>query len=152
MSTDELLILKMLDAAVRSPGAAALIRALAERLNGVLAQRPSSPMAWDAVPLELYGDSLPPLIRSSWVFILRGGTASGAERHPNSHQRTMSYCGSGDPQLWAEGRWHSHPLRSEPSSAIEDSWVSIPHLAPGGRPGRTLDRRLVPHGWRTGTH
>jgi hypothetical protein len=126
MSTDERLILKTLETAVRSPGAAAFIRALADRLDRALAQGSASPMAWDTVPLELYGDSLPPLIRSSWVFILRAGTSSGAQRHPNSHQRTISYRGSGDLQLWAEGRWRSHPLLSEPSGAIEDCCVSIP--------------------------
>ncbi len=43
-----------------------------------------------ALPLEIYGPSLPGDIKSSWVFVLRaGGYAHPAERHPNSIQRVF---------------------------------------------------------------
>jgi hypothetical protein len=56
-------------------------------------------MAWEPIPLSIYGNALPAMIRSIWVFILRAGTNTGAERHPNSHQRMMSFEGSGDMQI-----------------------------------------------------
>ena len=66
------------------------------------------------------------MIRSSWVFVLRAQANTGAERHPNSHQRMMSYRGSGDFQLWTGGRWRSNPLVSDSEAPIESRWVSIP--------------------------
>jgi hypothetical protein len=58
---------------------------------------PEDVLAWEPIPLDLYKVPLPKAIHSSWVFILRANTVSGAERHPNSHQRMMSYRGTGDP-------------------------------------------------------
>jgi len=60
------------------------------------------------------------------VFVLRANTRSGAERHPNSHQRMMSYRGSGDLQTRQRGDWCSHPLTSDPSAPIAERWISIP--------------------------
>jgi hypothetical protein len=85
-------------------------------------------LAWEPVPLDLYPGPLPKSIRSSWVFILRAGTATGAERHPNSHQRMMSYRGLGDFQTRTESEWSSHFLKSDPSLPLEAQWISIPPL------------------------
>jgi hypothetical protein len=69
---------------------------------------------------------LPPFIRSSWVFILRAGATTGAERHPNSHQRVMSFRGKGDLQTGGEGKWQSHHLNSNRDEDMEQRWLSIP--------------------------
>ena len=58
-------------------------------------------MAWEPIPLTIYGGAVPDAIKSSWVFVLRASANTGAERHPNSHQRMMSFQGSGDMQVQA---------------------------------------------------
>jgi hypothetical protein len=94
-------------------------------------------MAWEPIPPTLFHGALPALIRSSWVFILRAGASTGAERHPNSHQRMMSFEGTGAMQTDAEPAggsagassdivWHSHVLVVDPDAALERRWISIP--------------------------
>jgi steroid delta-isomerase-like uncharacterized protein len=83
-------------------------------------------MAWEPVPLSLYGVPIPGPIRSSWVFILRAGAATGAERHPNSRQRMMSYQGTGDLQTGGEGQWQSHQLKSVAGAGLDECWISVP--------------------------
>jgi hypothetical protein len=87
---------------------------------------PAANMAWEPVPLGAYLAALPDAIRSSWVFILRAGATTGAERHPNSHQRVMSCRGQGDLQVAHGDEWHSHPLVSMPEAALDRRWLSIP--------------------------
>ena len=65
-------------------------------------------------------------VRSAWVFVLRAGADTGAERHPNSHQRMMSFEGSGDLQTGEPGEWQSNVLISEPETPLEQRWISIP--------------------------
>jgi hypothetical protein len=98
---------------------------IATRVELTLADAPEASLAWEPVPLDLYDGGLPPGIASSWVFVLRAAATSGAERHPNSHQRVMSWRGSADLQTWEDGRWRSNILRAE-SVALEDRWLSIP--------------------------
>jgi len=93
-------------------------------------------MAWEPIALETFG-ALPSAIRSGWVFILRAGSDTGAERHPNSHQRMMSFDGTGDlktdaksaeneVQTESEIVWQSNLLVSDPQAPLERRWVSIP--------------------------
>ena len=89
-------------------------------------------MAWEPIPLTVYGGAVPDAIKSSWVFVLRASANTGAERHPNSHQRMMSFQGSGDMQVQAgssapnnEG-WQSNMLISDPDAPLEKRWISIP--------------------------
>ena len=126
MEKDEFRILEALDAAVISESTTARIEEIVARVEQVLAQRPEEVLAWEPIPLEFYGTPLPGAIRSSWVFILRAHTTTGAERHPNSHQRTMSYRGAGDFQTRTEGPWRSHLLKSYISAHLEEIWISIP--------------------------
>ena len=77
------------------------------------------------MPLDIY-DDLPAGIASSWVFVLRAGRSSGAERHPNSIQRVMSYQGSADMQTWDGQRWVSNLLQHEAEQPLENRWLSIP--------------------------
>ncbi len=94
-------------------------------------------MAWEPIRLTLFGGALQAAIRSSWVFILRAGANTGAERHPNSHQRMMSFEATGDMQIDSESLggaarkpsdivWQSNILVSDPKASLERRWISIP--------------------------
>ena len=118
-------ILAHLDAAANASSVARHVESRLPTLERQLDDDPSAIMSWEPIPLELYGP-LPPEIKSSWIFVLREGTTTGAERHPNSHQRMMSYRGSADFPEIHDGEWRSHPLRSDRSAPIADRWASIP--------------------------
>src|SRR5262249_51624728 len=125
-------------ALLRSEAVRARIDPVVRRVAQKLAEDPAAVMAWEPIPLAIYGEPLPPAIRSSWVFILRAGATTGAERHPNSHQRMMSFQGAGDFQTGGPGNWQSNPLVSAKDAGLEQRWISIPpnvwHQAvvPGG--------------------
>jgi len=125
-SAEERAILQCLDAAIRNETVIAKLEPLVAQVGAKLAQDPAAVMAYEPVPLEWYGKQLPEPIRSSWVFILRAQTNTGAERHPNSQQRMASYRGTGDMQVWRDQQWQSNFLKSEPRTSLEDRWVSIP--------------------------
>ena len=136
MTADECSRLEALDAVVRSDEARAKITPVVDRVCAALAQKPEAVMTWEPIPLETFGQKLPPEIRSGWVFVLRAGADTGAERHPNSHQRMMTLHGTGDMRVRAlhdessTGRalsaWQSNVLVSEPSAPLERRWISIP--------------------------
>jgi hypothetical protein len=126
MDEAELETLEALDAAVLAEATMVRIDEIVTRVEQALGQRPDEPLAWEPIPLEFYSSPLPPEIRSSWVFVLRANTNTGAERHPNSHQRMMSYRGSGDFQTKEDGPWRSHLLIDEESALLEKRWISIP--------------------------
>jgi hypothetical protein len=118
--------LSLLEQLVRRPAVRASIDEAIVRLERLLRADSGAQMSWETLPLSLFDPGLPESIRSSWVFMLRAGVVTGAERHPNSHQRTLSYRGTGDLQTRQEGRWRSHALVSDPGAPIEKRWVSIP--------------------------
>src|SRR5262249_19906447 len=99
MEPQELAILQSLDQAVWSPAIQTILQPIVNRIRAKLSNKRDSVMAWEPIPLTTFGDRLPTAIRSAWVFILRAGTNTGAERHPNSRQRMMSYLGTGDMQI-----------------------------------------------------
>ena len=74
----------------------AQIRPIIERVRAELSRKNEAVMTWEPIPLTVFGRALPGEIRSAWVFVLRAGADTGAERHPNSHQRMMTFEGSGD--------------------------------------------------------
>jgi hypothetical protein len=121
-------MLERLDAILRRDAVRAQIQPIVERVRADLAQKQKSVMAWEPIPLTIFGNALPPALRSSWVFILRAGANTGAERHPNSHQRMMSFQGAGDLQVRAglESSWQSNVLVSDPEALLERRWISIP--------------------------
>jgi len=126
-ATRETSSLQLLDDLFWQPSATAIIEPIVSRVAAQLRADLNAPLAWEPVPLHAYGGKLPSFIRSSWVFVLRGNnSASGAERHPNSHQRVMSYRGEGDLQIKIDKEWQSHFLSSDRSAAFEARWVSIP--------------------------
>jgi hypothetical protein len=137
MTTDERTIVEALDKAVQSAEAQARIRPIVERVRANLARKPDSVMTWEPIPLTNYSGILPGQIKSSWIFILRAGANTGAERHPNSHQRMMSFAGTGDMQVGrpkseakvrqgADIEWQSNVLISNSDAPLEKRWISIP--------------------------
>jgi hypothetical protein len=121
--------LEALDAVVRSNELRAKIKSIVDRVCAALAERPETVMTWEPIPLETFGQGLPPEVRSGWVFVLRAGADTGAERHPNSHQRMMTLQGTGDMRVragLASTPWQSNFLVSEPSAPLERRWISIP--------------------------
>jgi hypothetical protein len=136
MTKEERSLLETLDATMRSEEVRARIQPVVERVRADLAGKPDALMAWEPIALETLGE-LPPAIQSAWVFILRAGTDTGAERHPNSHQRMMTFAGTGDMKIDAMGTpddveseseiaWRSHVLVSDPAAPFEKRWISIP--------------------------
>jgi hypothetical protein len=139
MTAKERTILVGLDQVLRSEKVRMLIRPVVERVRAKLSQETGALMAWEPIPLTIYGGVLPGAIKSSWVFVLRAGANTGAERHPNSHQRMMSFQGSGDMQTEKkrqkeDGRkrkgdrinWKSNLLISDSDAPLERKWISIP--------------------------
>src|SRR5256886_17336837 len=132
MTAEEHSVLEALDAVLRSETLRAQIRPIVERLRAELARKTEALMTWEPIPLSVFGRALPPGIRSAWVFVLRAGATTGAERHPNSHQRMMSFEAAGDLQVRAElsdggqEQWQSNLLVSEPGAPLERRWISIP--------------------------
>src|SRR5947207_1120245 len=136
MEPDEQARLEKLDAIVRSDELRAEIYLIVDRVCTALSQKPEALMTWEPIPLDIFRRKLPPEIRSGWIFVLRAGADTGAERHPNSHQRMMTLHGNGDMRVQAlhgessTGRalsaWQSNVLVSEPSAPLERRWISIP--------------------------
>lgn len=125
-SREEVSILRVLDRVVFAPAAARQLAAIADRVRAILARGPREIEAWEAVPLDLYAAPLPAGIGSSWLFALRRGVTTGAERHPNSRQRMVSWDGTGDFQVHDGTGWRSHELLSDRTAPFEKRWLSIP--------------------------
>jgi hypothetical protein len=126
MTLEELSRLEVLDTALRSERVLEHIRSVVARVRKQLAGRKDALMSWEPFPLDVLATTLPSEIRSGWIFVLRAGADTGAERHPNSHQRMMSFEGSGDLQTGEPGKWQSNVLVSDPQAPLEQRWISIP--------------------------
>ena len=126
MTTEERSRLEVLDRALRSESVRERIRSIVVRVREQLARRTDALMSWEPFPFDVLPTALPSEIRSAWVFVLRAGADTGAERHPNSHQRMMSFEGSGDLQTGEPGNWESNVLVSDPEAPLERRWISIP--------------------------
>ncbi len=126
MDKEERKILQIIDAIVEQEHVIASIDSIALRVEKKLAKDSRALLAWEPVPLATYGEGMPAVVRSSWVFVLPAKTNTGAERHPNSHQRMMSHRGSGDFQVWTGERWSSNHLVSDSEERLDRRWISIP--------------------------
>ncbi len=139
MTAAERSILVGLDELLRSKKVLMSIQPVVERVRARLSQETAALMAWEPISLTTYGGALPDAIKSSWVFVLRAGANTGAERHPNSHQRMMSFQGSGDMQTEKKRKkgggtkkkgdeidWKSNLLISDLDAPLEKRWISIP--------------------------
>ena len=118
--------LRILEEIVKQESVRAAIDSLIPKVEQKLETDPKAILAWEPIPLDTYGGKLPDTIHSSWVFVIRAQSESGAERHPNSHQYMMSYRGSGDLQIKTGKKWESNLLVSDPKETLERRWVSIP--------------------------
>ena len=137
MTAEERSLLQEVDRVLGLEQVHAQIRPIVERVRAELARKEDALMAWEPIALTLFDDALPAAIRSSWVFVLRAGANTGAERHPNSHQRMMSFEATGDMQTEAappsRGEYgpsdivrQSNILVSDPDASLERRWISIP--------------------------
>jgi hypothetical protein len=124
--SDEEGVLRLLDSLLHQEPVRAFVDTVIARIEARLQDDPAAAMGWEPVPLDLYATPLPGSIRSSWVFILRANVATGAERHPNSRQRMMSYRGSGDLQTRTRDLWDSNALVSDPRMPLDQRWITIP--------------------------
>ncbi len=119
-------MLENLDSLLHTKSIVDQIDPIVARVEQKLASDLSAVMAWETIPLAVYGAALPEGVHSSWVFILSRGSTTGAERHPNSHQRVAAYRGTGDLQTWIDGRWSSNVLVDEANAPVTSRWASIP--------------------------
>jgi hypothetical protein len=126
MNIEERKILELLDNAVKEDIIRQHMMGVIQRVEQALDNNPKALMVWEPIPLNLYKQPLPDEIKSSWVFNLRKNSTTGAERHPNSIQRMMSYKGSGDFQTKPELNWESNLLESDFDGDIAKRWISIP--------------------------
>jgi hypothetical protein len=149
MTKEEQALLHKLDRLVRSESVRARIEPVIERVREELARKSGAVMTWESIPRKTFGSQLPPSIWSAWVFVLRAGSDTGAERHPNSHQRMMTLSGTGDMrtdvkharndvQAESEITWVSNILVSDPTMPLERRWISIPQ--------NVWHRPVIPHG------
>jgi hypothetical protein len=126
MIPEECARLESIDTILRSEPLRQQIRPVVERVRAELARKKDALMTWEPIPLTVFGRALPREIRSAWVFVLRAGADTGAERHPNSHQRMMSFEGSGDMKTGEPRQWQSNVLISNHEAPLEQRWISIP--------------------------
>lgn len=122
----ELEILQALDRLLRMREIREATEGLACEIRADLEGGTTELLVYRSVPLSLFPDRLPEQIRSSWIFGIQRGARTGAERHPRSHQRMMSYLASGDLQVWDGKRWISRRLVSDQDEKIGRRWISIP--------------------------
>ena len=126
MTPEERMRLESIETVLRSDTVREQIRPIIERVRADLARKNEALMTWEPIPLTVFGRALPREIQSAWVFVLRAGADTGAERHPNSHQRMITFEGSGDMRTEERGRWQSNVLISDPEASLEQRWISIP--------------------------
>jgi hypothetical protein len=119
-------ILQILDNVIRQQSITPLLDKLIIRAEKKLSSDRKALLSWETVPLDVFGNTLPKDIKSSWIFVLKANSCTGAERHPNSHQRMISYRGSGDFQIWNGKNWCSNFLVSNTKARIEKRCLSIP--------------------------
>src|SRR5438552_19160805 len=117
-----------IDAISRSETVRQQILPIIERGRAELAREKEALMTWEPIPLTVFGRALPTEIRSAWVFVLRAGANTGAERHPNSHQRMMTFEGSGDMQTGEPSQWQSNVLVSNKDAPLEQRRNSVKHI------------------------
>jgi hypothetical protein len=118
-------VLRSLTDLVRTGAVRATIAEALQRVSQQL-DATAALMAWEVVPPDTFRGSLPEGIRSCWIFVIRAGAATGAERHPNSHQRSFSLIGNGTFELRDGTEWRTHELSSSEGGSVEQRWVSIP--------------------------
>ncbi|PYK10860.1 MAG: hypothetical protein DME65_08675 [Verrucomicrobia bacterium] len=126
MTQEEEARLESIEELLRSESIRQEILPIVERVRAELARKNEALMTWEPIPLNVFGGALPAEIQSAWVFVLRAGVDTGPERHPNSHQRMMTFDGSGDMRTRDASQWRSNVLVSNSDAPLEQRWISIP--------------------------
>jgi quercetin dioxygenase-like cupin family protein len=126
ISSKEKAILQQLDAFVRAHSAFEIIDTSIKRVTKELEASSEALFGWSAIPLDIFPAKLPAAVGSCWLFVIRAGIPPERHRHPGSRQRTLSFRGSGDLQVWDGAEWVSNPLQSSEQASLEGRWVSIP--------------------------
>jgi len=124
MKLDE--ITDELSCILKSPDVRGVLTPMIAQMEHSLSVQSDQPQVWKSLPLDFLPCKLPSGILSCWLFVLRANAKFGAERHPNSHQRSVALSGSALFELFERGSWISWPLTggaAEPGSA---SAISIP--------------------------
>jgi len=67
METEEHARLEKLDTIVRSDELRAKINPIVDRVRAALSQQPEALMTWEPIAVEIFGQTLPPEIRSGWI-------------------------------------------------------------------------------------
>jgi hypothetical protein len=118
-------LIRELTELIETNAVTATLREIVPRVRRHLAAS-DAPMAWEVVPLSVFGERLPDSIRSCWIFVIRAGASTGAERHPNSHQRSCSLLGAGTFDVHDGAAWRPHALTSGAHDEVGERWVSMP--------------------------
>jgi hypothetical protein len=95
------------------------------RILAVLDNSPDLPQAWEPLPENFFGETLPGEIVSCWAFALRGGGKFTSERHPNSWQRSIGVRGSALFEVYENGGWQPRPVDAS-GRDLEAGAVSVP--------------------------
>ncbi len=125
-------ILQTLDSILKEKFVKDTVELVAAKLRSRVAEQHDCLMAKEPLPIATYGDKLPGVVRSSWVYLMNAPAVAGPERHPNSHQRTMAYTGTGffevnqSPDFDGEDEGASFLLVGAVEGPLETRWVSIP--------------------------
>ncbi len=96
------------------------------RVERALKSQPDQPQAWEPLSVITLPFDVPEGIRSCWVFVLREGAFFGAERHPNSHQRTIALSGDALIEVLVDDSWSQSPIRGTTDVLDSASAISIP--------------------------
>jgi hypothetical protein len=96
------------------------------RVESALSARPDQPQAWEPLDLSSLGFKTPTGIQSCWIFVLRADATFGAERHPNSHQRTIALSGTALFEIFIDGSWSPWPISGGKGESESGCAVSIP--------------------------
>ena len=92
------------------------------RVVKALLARPDQPQAWEPLALDFPELQLPAGIQSCWIFVLPANAIFGAERHPNSHQRTIALSETALFEVLVDRSWSPRPI----GGAQAEDAVSIP--------------------------
>src|SRR5262249_1363314 len=111
---------------LRLPRSREALAPMLARVESALRARPDQPQAWEPLPLNSLRFKTPPDIQSCWIFVLRAGAIFGAERHPNSHQRTIALSGSALFEVFVDGSWSPCPVSGRKGESESACSVSIP--------------------------
>jgi hypothetical protein len=119
------LVMIELDQLLHESGGLEKLSPVLARITRTLDESPNLPQAWEPLPDNFFGETLPGGIVSCWAFALRGGGMFTNERHPNSWQRSIGVRGSALFEVYDQGRWQPRPVTVSGSNLAERA-VSIP--------------------------